>query len=1390
MASKPKSHKAMDDGEWMSRLRSFATTGVWPAGEGNRPAPRQKKWHDLYQKILKCPMQARGQTTLFGGTASCICGFHTHQLPTASTPVPQALATEPPAHTFVRPGPSLSKFTKSRFGGAHLDALKPNVTARKITSPSPPTSLAQSASSAQASSSARIIPNPVPSPFSIMPEHRPSYNGKTPTQRRCATTADPSTCFSFWLPFDMAKTIPPQDQKWIANTLFQNGKLRPDLKLWYDPPGPALIYHQPPTPDRFFTHRLLVWMPYHLWRLTGYGVHKKARKLLDIDRYYLMITETLRCTACNLNFISSSQTVRNQLDLPHQKLFRLIITRMYACDIRVIRLLRDRTLGNSPARLVKQLKENHGEEWMSRMAHYLGELTLQEPPEPIAIPTSHWILSVYAKDILSRLDHVKASITSTFGSIIKLDSTKKITKKLAGHGKGTALWMTSVGNEVGQILTCVLSVQEGPGLDKMVAGLMERYRQAAVPPPVLLYVDCGCCVREGESKLQSRFSQWPDLHIRLDIWHFMRRLAVGCTTDAHALFPSFMGSLSACIFEWDAADLSLLQQAKKEQLRQEGVPGLTDSLVNAKITKTELSTYCRRRTRGEETTTKLIEKLLSELGGARGRDLMGVPLLDQVRMEHIWQVQKKHVKCIQDVPDVQLYTAVGTTTVGGKVLTRYRCARGSTSLESFHLHLNRFIPGTTANALHFQLYLLEGLNRWNQDRQTAAVASQPSSLLSYAGDLAQSINTNSYKVFGRPLIPTFTPPAQYTGELLGVDYLLSQTGQPLKINPDSEETEVMLEDVNEQAGQEEEGFEELGVDSLSNLFDDENFSASSITAVCPASSVIAVSLASLPWSSLDLALPSITAVGSAPPSSQLLHCSGYPALLSHPLQWVLRSSSHHHGVGPSCSGQLLHHSVGQLLHHCMVSSSSLPAFSGSPSFTSLSPASSITSVGPAPPSLHGPASTITSVSPASTITSVSPASSITSVVSLPSLSGPPPPSLQWACLMTAPVTLQELSTAVMPAPTSAESSAVDESGIPGIDKVDNLAKYLVELRTQTSLTLRSQQVIDIVGLWENMEDYDKQRIVFAARHQTRLIKGRFKCPKRREEFTPGVDSVKRHALTTTAPLAQWPDCSRLTELIFIRLCTIYRSPKKKGNGTVSRWDLIMEDYRKIRRLIVGNMSVMTMTNLQLVDISHTTLVQWHNKRVKRQDNTVLMQGLTFPVVCLILAPPPGQPHQYNLPSSTVGQAKVKRRLSQQPPVSHPPQPAPVSHLQQQPAPVSHLQQQPAPVSHLQQQPAPVSQDPQPSASRVQLRPLLPMPHVTPQTVPQIDLHVLFNVAVPPTTVKRKVNRKEPHNRCRKCGQLRTKDTGHSQFKGIIYCPSVETSSKEEWLEEMKKKANQ
>ncbi len=198
----------------------------------------------------------------------------------------------------------------------------------------------------------------------------------------------------------------------------------------------------------------------------------------------------------------------------------------------------------------------------------------------------------------------------------------------------------------------------------------------------------------------------------------------------------------------------------------------------------------------------------------------------------------------------------------------------------------------------------------------------------------------------------------------------------------------------------------------------------------------------------------------------------------------------------------------------------------------------------------------------------------------------------------------------------------------------------------------------------------------------------------------------------------------------------------------------MEDYRKIRRRILANAAVMQQTTLQLVDVSHTTLVQWHSRTVKRQDSAVLMQGLQMPSrlsvaadpllpanVCPRLYPPPqpGPAHQYHLPSSTVGQAQLKRKRNMTPMASQgltglflfaAPQALRVSLSSAPSAP-------PAPVA------APV----------------------------------------------RKLTRKVQHNTCKKCGQFRTAETGHSQYKGIIYCPSVETVPKEQWFSknEMKKK---
>ena len=111
----------------------------------------------------------------------------------------------------------------------------------------------------------------------------------------------------------------------------------------------------------------------------------------------------------------------------------------------------------------------------------------------------------------------------------------------------TANWATSLGNERGEIVMSILTTSESaPSLKGMADGLVKRYRDAGVTPPMLLYTDRDCCSDFGHSKYRVLFEEWSEeLHAQLDVWHFMRRLAGGVTSESHPLYGTFMSWLSA-----------------------------------------------------------------------------------------------------------------------------------------------------------------------------------------------------------------------------------------------------------------------------------------------------------------------------------------------------------------------------------------------------------------------------------------------------------------------------------------------------------------------------------------------------------------------------------------------------------------------------------------------------------------------------------------------------------------------------------------------------------------------------------------------------------------------------------------------------------------------------
>ena len=183
--------------------------------------------------------------------------------------------------------------------------------------------------------------------------------------------------------------------------------------------------------------------------------------------------------------------------------------------------------------------------------------------------------------------------------------------------------------------------------------------------------------------------------MRLDSFHFMRRFNCGLTTEHHPLYGTFCAKLSACIFLWDQEDVQRLKEAKRAEWKSSHSGHTpTDDQLMATISPAEMKRHCRRRTRGVEEMRSSISGLLESVWELT--DTTGLRLVSHDSMRHVWEVQQKHLECLQDPAGVALYTKVGTLQKGGKELDILRCGRGSSSLESFHRHQCAFIPGTFA----------------------------------------------------------------------------------------------------------------------------------------------------------------------------------------------------------------------------------------------------------------------------------------------------------------------------------------------------------------------------------------------------------------------------------------------------------------------------------------------------------------------------------------------------------------------------------------------------------------------------------------------------------------------------------------------------------------------
>ncbi len=382
--------------------------------------------------------------------------------------------------------------------------------------------------------------------------------------------------YSLRLPEGWKTTMELIDQQWVGKDLFAcKGVLVVQLKTWWYPP-------QPPGPNSkstpavasYFFSRLFLWMPRRMWAfdfqcpvckppssLTSKGLYNRVRSVVDLATKYYLAAEYLECRNCKGTFISYDSRLLEQLPLDLRSRFPIVLTRKFACDKSVVTLMRGRTFGNSPTGVCNEVKEIHSEQWMRQAIAYISdckrqktskerlrleEVTYPSLPSYKSPPSPKWFLGVYVRDVWSRLQLLKASATSIYGSILKIDSTKKITRKLQGTAAKSVSWCCNIGNEKGEVLISILTTSESlSNLNTLAEGLMDRYEKAQKTPPLLLYTDRDCCKHEGPSKFQRLFSKWSKLIVRMDSWHFMRRLSKMCTNESHPLYGYFMAKVSA-----------------------------------------------------------------------------------------------------------------------------------------------------------------------------------------------------------------------------------------------------------------------------------------------------------------------------------------------------------------------------------------------------------------------------------------------------------------------------------------------------------------------------------------------------------------------------------------------------------------------------------------------------------------------------------------------------------------------------------------------------------------------------------------------------------------------------------------------------------------------------
>ena len=281
------------------------------------------------------------------------------------------------------------------------------------------------------------------------------------------------------------------------------------------------------------------------------------------------------------------------------------------------------------------------------------------------------------------------------------------------------------------------------------------------------------------------------------------------------------------------------------------------------------------------------------------------------------------------------------------------------------------------------------------------------------------------------------------------------------------------------------------------------------------------------------------------------------------------------------------------------------------------------------------------------------------------------------------------------------------------------------------------------------------------------------------------------------------------EAIVSELADAHPASHKVAGIRVNRWAAVLEDYNRIKRLLQRS-NVPKVTSIQLYELSQSTISQWYvfvihlessshykevslvyryARRQKSEEIATLRQGDTTPAPPLTapeaLQPAIDQPTQLAVPEG-----------------------AEVHHFEHQPV---RVREEKAPQAFQMTVAELEAMQARSAAGRRRAAATVSAPQhpeegggaAPPPTAPLAPQDIPIRIPVAKTTQWNRAKRERedqqdgiPHKRyraragpniCQKCGSPATKEFGHSQFRGLRYCPATSGTTKEDWLANIRTK---